>query len=78
MLRSGVINLTKSVDVTTLNIPLCNRCYQSINYLYEKSAGTNTDVSMETEDASVKSLVVVKHKRTIHVLLNFLVRRLLI
>jgi hypothetical protein len=55
LFSSGVIDLTKLIDITTLNIPLCNRCYQSINHLYERSTDINTDVSMEIADIGVKN-----------------------
>ena len=44
---SGAIDLTKLIDLTQLHIPLCSRCYQSLNRLYKTSTNTREDVSME-------------------------------
>ena len=44
---SGTIDLTKLIDVTQLRIPLCNRCYQVFNHLYERSMDTDASLSME-------------------------------
>ena len=44
---SGAIDLTKLIDVTQVHIPLCNRCYQVFDHLYERSINTNANVSIE-------------------------------
>ena len=43
----GAIDLTKLIDVTQVHIPLCNRCYQVFDHLYERSINTNANLSME-------------------------------
>ena len=44
---SVAIDLTKLIDVTQVHIPLCNRCYQVFDHLYERSTNTNANLSME-------------------------------
>ena len=51
---SGAIDLTKLIDVTQLHIPLCNRCYQVFNHLYERSMDTNANLSMEITETGAE------------------------
>ena len=56
MFSSGGIDLTKLIDITQLHIPLCNRCYQSFNYLYKASANTSANVSMEVTETEAENV----------------------
>ena len=51
---SGLIDLTKLINITQLHIPLCNRCYQSFNRLYTASTNARADVSMEETGADAE------------------------
>ncbi|CAF3390049.1 unnamed protein product [Rotaria sp. Silwood2] len=51
---SGAIDLTKLIDVTQVHIPLCNRCYQVFNHLYETSMNTNANLSMEITETGAE------------------------
>ena len=62
---SGAIDLTKLIDVTQVHIPLCNRCYQAFNHLYERSINTNANLSMEITETGGKHSLSPKRKQTI-------------
>ncbi|CAF5048487.1 unnamed protein product, partial [Rotaria sp. Silwood1] len=50
----GAIDLTKLIDVTQVHIPLCNRCYQVFNHLYETSMNTNANLSVEITETGAE------------------------
>ena len=54
LFSSDAIDLTKLIDVTQLHTPLCNRCYQVFNHLYERSMDTNANLSMEITETGAE------------------------
>ncbi len=55
---SGLLNVNKLIDVTQLDIPLCNACYQYYSRQMRATSSNRMDDSMDTESGSISKTLV--------------------